>query len=98
MSYFSELELPRQESHLKEPKASATKVSQLFNIQVPGLETHYPHAIKGHFVMEILDHVIPPQVSLWVGEIREGSGPWPNLEDKNQSYASKSVNLLHRLR
>lgn len=45
-------------------------------------ETHNPHAIKGHLVVEIFHHVIPPLLGLWVGEVREGSGAGPNLKDK----------------
>lgn len=40
--------------------------------------------------MEILDHVMPPLLSLWVGEVREGGGARPDLEGK-RSQASKAI-------
>lgn len=49
--------------------------------QVLSRETHNPHAIKGYLVMEILHHVMPPVMSLWISEVREGSRARPNLEE-----------------
>lgn len=43
--------------------------------------THKPHAIEGHLVVEVLHHVVPPLVSLWVGEVWEGRGAWPDLQE-----------------
>lgn len=43
--------------------------------------THKPHAIEGHLVVEVLHHVVPPLVSLWVGEVGEGCGARPDLQE-----------------
>jgi len=43
--------------------------------------THNPHAIKGHLVVEVLHHVVPPLVSLWVGEVWEGRRTRPDLRE-----------------
>lgn len=53
-------------------------------------ETHNPHAIKGHLVMEILHHVIPPLQGLGVGEVREGCGARPNLKDKGPELSGNT--------
>lgn len=42
--------------------------------------------------MEILDHVMPPLLSLRVGEVREGSGARPNLEKERPLLSEVSQN------
>lgn len=43
--------------------------------------THKPHAIEGHLFVEVLHHVVPPLMSRWVGEVWEGRGAWPDLQE-----------------
>lgn len=43
--------------------------------------THNPHAIKGHLGVELGYHVLPPVQGIGVGEVGEGGGSGPHLEE-----------------
>lgn len=43
--------------------------------------THNPHAVKGHLGVELGHHVLPPVQGVGVGEVREGGGSGPHLEE-----------------
>lgn len=49
--------------------------------------THKPHAIEGHLLVEVLHHVVPPLVRLWVGEVWEHRGAWPDLQEGGERWA-----------
>lgn len=56
-----------------------------------GSATHNPHAIEGHPVVEVLQHVVPPLVRLRVGEVWESRRAWPHLQEggsAGQSHAT----------
>lgn len=50
--------------------------------------THNPHAVEGHLVVEVLHHVVPPLVSLWVGEVWEDRRAWPDLREGGSNVQS----------
>lgn len=57
--------------------------------------THNPHAIKGHLVVEVLHHVMPPLPSLWVGEVWEDRRARPDLWEGGSNRQSPTAPVCH---